>query len=400
MQTAVIFGAGNVGRGFIGEVLSDAGLGVTFVDINEEVINALNREGSYTHITVDNGLEERKQVSPVRAVSSFDQDEVSRACVEASILVTCVGVRALPAVCAAIARGIRARIDAGCDPIDLVIAENLHDSRRLITQWILDTGVVTKDELDQNLGLVTASIGRMIPAPREAVSEESPTAIEVEPYRFLPLDAAAAKRPLPRSSHLVVDSEKDFAFYEDRKLYVHNMGHSMCAYLGALLGDEFIWQTIGRVGIRYFVRNAMVESVVALCSRYGQDVAPLLDHIDDLLHRFGNRELRDTVQRVGRDPLRKLAPGDRFQGALEQCETFGVFGGHIGLGLAAGMRSLASGDNQAFSEVSSQIRLVDLGLSSQMLKIIEEQYQALESGVDVEKQIAILECRFQVSRIP
>ena len=48
MKRAIQFGAGNIGRGFIGAVLSEAGYHVVFADVNMEVIDRINKDGAYT----------------------------------------------------------------------------------------------------------------------------------------------------------------------------------------------------------------------------------------------------------------------------------------------------------------------------------------------------------------
>ena len=41
MKKAIQFGAGNIGRGFIGAVLEQAGYHVVFADVNEQVVERL-----------------------------------------------------------------------------------------------------------------------------------------------------------------------------------------------------------------------------------------------------------------------------------------------------------------------------------------------------------------------
>ena len=48
MKQAIMIGAGNIGRGFIGAILSRSGYHVTFADVNMTLIDAINAEGRYT----------------------------------------------------------------------------------------------------------------------------------------------------------------------------------------------------------------------------------------------------------------------------------------------------------------------------------------------------------------
>ena len=65
----------------------------------------------------------------------------------------------------------------------------------------------------------------------------------------------------------------------------------------------------------------MEESAAALVREYPRAYGEkdLADHIDDLIGRFKNRALGDTVHRVGRDLKRKLGRDDRIVGRLQKC---------------------------------------------------------------------------------
>ncbi|MGL5342909.1 MAG: mannitol-1-phosphate 5-dehydrogenase, partial [Lactococcus garvieae] len=69
MKKAVHFGAGNIGRGFIGEILYKNGFEIAFVDVNEKIINALNEEKKYT-IDLAEEAHEKIQVQSVSGINN------------------------------------------------------------------------------------------------------------------------------------------------------------------------------------------------------------------------------------------------------------------------------------------------------------------------------------------
>ena len=116
------------------------------------------------------------------------------------------------------------------------------------------------------------------------------------------------------------------------------MLHAMTAYLGALQGDVFVWESACRPDLKLLTLLAAQESALALSREHGVEVGELLAHGVELLTRFENKLLGDTLARVGKDTQRKLGRNDRLVGAYLLAQKHGVRANAIALGIAAGLR--------------------------------------------------------------
>lgn len=322
-QEALMIGAGNIGRGFIGQLFSEWGYSVVFSDVSKALVGLINQYGEYPVVLLTDEKETVHTVKNVRAIDGADIDAVAQAVSGAAIAAVSVGAGALKHVAPGLARGIALRMRLGAPPLNLLICENLLDARKymlgLLEPLLNEEG---RAYLSTHVGLVETSVGRMIPVQTEDMRAVHPLAIYAESYCELPADRAAFKGGVPDLPHLLPYAP--FPFYVQRKMFVHNMGHTAAAFLGMRRGYEFIWQTMEDAGIRGTVKAAMLESAAALSLAYGEGFAALADHVEDLLGRFANRSLGDTVQRVGRDLPRKLGDNERFFGAARLCEEQGV----------------------------------------------------------------------------
>ena len=337
MKQAVMYGGGNIGRGFIGALLSKSGYAVTFVDVAEPVVRALQENGTYPVRYVSTEGSEDVWVENVTAVNGNDAEAVAEVIGGCDIMATAVGVRVLKFIVPNIVAGLRRRWAAGAKPLNIIICENLMNANHVLEGMLKEQ--LTEEErarFDETVGLVEASIGRMVPVQTEEMKDGNPLRVCVERYGFLPVDRDAFKGEIPEIPNMVPYSP--FDFYLKRKLYIHNMGHATCAYLGDILGLTYIYEAIDRAEICLIVKNAMLESAQALAQQYNAPVQPLMDHIDDLLHRFTNAALGDTCQRVGGDPARKLSPEDRLIGAGKLALSLGITPSYIAVGAAAGLR--------------------------------------------------------------
>ena len=312
---AVMYGAGNIGRGFIGALLSQAGYHVSFIDVAEPVIRALQENGRYPVRYVFTGGHEDVWVENVTAVDGRDPDAVAQAIAECDIMATAVGARVLEVIVPHIVRGLRRRWESSRAPMNILICENLMDAADVLRKMIVS--LLTEQEaavFSETVGLVETSIGRMVPVQTEAMKDGEPLRVCVERYGFLPVDRDAFRGPVPEIPNLHPASP--FDFFVRRKLYLHNMAHAVCAYLGGYTGKAYIWEAIEDPDVFIIVQNAMLESAAALAKQYDVPLAGLMTHIDDLLCRFRNRALMDTCARVGGDPVRKLGASDRLTGTM------------------------------------------------------------------------------------
>ena len=386
MKKAIMYGGGNIGRGFIGALLSQSGYEVTFIDVAEPVVKALQENHTYPVRYVSSEGHKDVWIENVTAVNGNDTEAATDAIANCDIMATAVGARILKFIVPNIIAGLRKRWAMNKGPLNIIICENLMDANKVLEGMLKEQ--LTAEEcvrFDETVGLVEASIGRMVPVQTEEMKDGEPLRVCVEAYGFLPVDKAAFKGEVPEITNMV--PYDPFDFYIKRKLYVHNMGHATCAYLGDLLGLDYIYQAIDLPEVRILVHNAMLESALALSKKYGASLYDLQLHITDLLQRFTNAALKDTCQRVGGDPARKLSPADRLIGSSLTALQMGITPAYITVGAAAGLKRYIDETEGLEQNKESAIKVLaevsQLSCEDTLAKLILDYYEMLLAGASV-----------------
>jgi mannitol-1-phosphate 5-dehydrogenase len=355
MGRFVQFGAGNIGRSLCSALMSRAGYEVVFVDLDRSLVDALNAKHGYSVIVKDKKPAEIKVVG-VRAVGAWNTDAVADEVAQADFAGTAVGPRALEPVFKLIAAGLKKR---GGKPLDIILCENQRDAAQIVAGY-LKNALGVKDLNDFPVGLIETSIGKMVPIMPNEVRKQDPTVVWAEAYNKIIADGEAFITSVPQIEGL--ERHSNFHAYVDRKLFVHNLGHAACAYMGALKKKTFIWEAMKFKAAAETAKGAMVESGKALLARYPGEWTwdEMNAHIEDLLERFRNKALGDTVYRVGRDLPRKLAPDDRLLGALRLQAASGVQSVFTERAIAAALLFRTAGeDGKLFAEDAAFAEYID-----------------------------------------
>ncbi len=366
VPTAVIFGAGSVGRGFLGQLFTESGYKVVFVDVDEALVAALSRRGVYTLRLAGVVKVEDRVIGPIRAVDGRDTERVVDVVADASLMATAVGARALEAIAAPIARGLARRWSSGDGAaLNVIVCENLHDApERLHGHIRTALAEEFQANLDERVGLVPAVIARMSPVPTSEQRQADPSLIVAEPYKVLPVDREAFVGEIPDVVGMVAVSP--FEAYTARKLFIHNASHAILGYLGAHRGWEYGYEALDDDWIRSRMEQALAESAWALARAFEFEPVALQEHIAYLLLRYANRALADPVRRLARDPLRKLAPQDRLVGAARLAEAHGITPEGLAWGIGGALRYADPDDPHA---VVLQQRIAEEGLEATLLSV-------------------------------
>jgi mannitol-1-phosphate 5-dehydrogenase len=378
MKKAVMYGAGNIGRGFIGKVFSESGYEVCFLDIAPEIIKALNSGHRYNVRIVSDEFERVDVVERVRGVYANSPQAVDEIA-GCDLMATAVGVNVMKYIAENIARGVQRRRAVKDEPLNIILAENQLDADKLMRGYLYEyLDAPGRAWAEENLGLVEASIGRMVPGMPPETQAKDPLAIAVEEYAVLPVDRDGFKGDIPQLVGLAPYSP--FGFYIKRKLFIHNMGHAMCAYLGWNRGIRSIADAAAAPEIRDCARRAMILAARSLHAEYGVPMDELAGHVDDLLRRFGNRALGESIERVAADPVRKLRKDDRLVGAALYVMEFGHEPDDIVKGIAAALR-YDNPKDAAAARLAAE-------LSGKGVRAVTREYMGLPAGSRLAQMIA------------
>lgn len=343
----VLFGAGKIGRSFIAQLFCMGGYEVVFIDISRVLIDELNRRKSY-RVIIKGGEEQVLTIKNVRGVCLYDEDVVVNEVASAGIIATSVGLGGLKGTFPVLARGLLKRYNEGSGhPIDIIIAENMRNADMYFRDQLMKI-LPTGYPFDSLVGLVETSIGKMVPIMHKKDIEEDMLQIFAEPYNTLILNRKGFINEVPEINGLA--PKDNMKAWVDRKLFIHNLGHSASAYIGYLYNPEFVflWEALAVPEILGFVRESMLQSAEILMAEYPGEFTKsgLAVHIDDLLARFQNKALGDTIFRVGCDLKRKLGPEDRLAGAIHKAADIGLNYNRILFALVCGCYFRASDEER------------------------------------------------------
>lgn len=314
---AVHFGAGNIGRGFVGLLLHDGGYEVVFSDVAGALVDEINAVDSYTvHEAGPGGVD--RTVTGFRAVNSRqDPDAVAEEIATADVVTTAVGPGVLRFIAPAIVAGLSRR-SPDIAPLQVMACENAIGATDQLRTEIEQAAGGDAFLLTSRAVFANTAVDRIVPAQPEGAGVD----VTVEPYYEWAIESGPFDGALPHipGAHFV----EDLAPYIERKLFTVNTGHAATAYFGARAGHERISNALEDPEVAARVSAALEETSAVLVAVHGLDPAELAEYRSTILDRFRNPELVDTVQRVGRQPLRKLSRRERFIGPAAEAAERGL----------------------------------------------------------------------------
>lgn len=316
----VHFGAGNIGRGFIGETLADNNFEIKFVDLNETIIDELNKRNGYDiQIAAPNGKEIHvKNVSGIN--NKKNPQKVIEAIQNADLVTTAIGPNILKFIAPLIADGLKARMDAGNDKkMDVIACENMIGGSSKLKEYVYDNlDEETAEFVSNYIGFPNAAVDRIVPQQEH----DDPLLVSVEPFKEWVVDESQMKNPDIKLKG--VEYAADLEPYIERKLFSVNTGHATVAYNGNYVGYKTIDEAVQDESIVEKLKNTLQETGNLLIDKWNFDKKELTDYQNKIVNRFKNPYISDSISRVGRTPIRKLGYNERFIRPIRECNERGL----------------------------------------------------------------------------
>ena len=363
MKRALHFGAGNIGRGFIGKIISEAGYEVIFADVNGQVIDQLNIDKEY-EVEVVGENSKTDIVKNVSGIMSNDPEKVKEAGLRVSLITTAVGPNVLKIISGSFADVIKARKEKGLEEVlNIIACENMVKGTTFLKENIYEKlNESEKEYADKYIGFPDSAVDRIVP-PVNAEGKK-PTYVVVEEFYEWIVDRNLIKGDLELEGMIKTDN---LMAYIERKLFTLNTGHAITAYIGKYKKYKTIDESIKDADIRNIVKGAMGESGEVLIKRYSFDREEHFKYIDKIIKRFENIYLKDDVERVGRQPLRKISKNERLIKPLLGTLEYNTSNENLVMGIAYALKF--DGSDEESIKLNSMMK--EKGLTETLKEVTE-----------------------------
>jgi mannitol-1-phosphate 5-dehydrogenase len=372
---AVHFGAGNIGRGFIGSLLYQSGYDTCFVDVNSELVDLLNERKQYT-VQLANVEHEQTLVKNVYAInSSKDPNLVEEVIANADLVTAAVGPNVLPLIAGLIANGLRKRVTRSNKELTIIACENMINGSTLLKEKVFELlDEEEKLQFAKQFSFPNAAVDRIVPNQ----TNEDKLMVTVEPFYEWIVDESEIKGEKPPINGITY--VPDLQPYIERKLFTVNTGHAVVAYFGYLAGIRSMAQALENIEIKTIIENVLRETSRYLTAKYGFDEQAHSEYVQKIIHRFANPFISDDTTRVGRSPIRKLKSNDRLvRPATQYVEMFGEVPVYLAKGIAAALcyDHVEDPDAREIQEIIQQ----------KGIEYAIEMFTGLEAGTDLFEEV-------------
>jgi mannitol-1-phosphate 5-dehydrogenase len=289
--------------------LHNSGYEVVFVDVMDSIIEALQKDTSYTVTEIGDDGERTFTIDHYRAINSkYEEDKVVEEIATADTVTCAVGPNILKFIAPVIAKGIEARkLDY---PLAVIACENMIGATDALRGFI-ETKLSddTKKNIANKARFANSAIDRIVP-------HQDPNAglnVKIEKFfewcvELPPFNGAKNGHPKIEHVHFVDDLQP----YIERKLFTVNTSHATAAYYGTNRGIPTIDQAMANKEVHDIVRNVLKETAHLIVNKHEISTQDQDEYVEKIIKRISNPALEDKVERVGRAPLRKLSRNERF----------------------------------------------------------------------------------------
>lgn len=358
MKKAIQFGAGNIGRGFMGQLFWEAKYHTTFIESRKDIVQLLNERKKYPLKLLD--AYSRKEIDlvidKIDCLEADNEKAIADAISNADIIGTAVGVKILKVIAPFLAAGLKKRKKRNPEPVDIYLCENTLEAFNILKESVFE--YLSSEErswTEDNIGFVGTAVARMVPTSSDRFGIKDPLFMVADSYHKLPVDKKNIRALLPEIQG--IEPINNFTAEFERKLFTHNLGHAVMGYIGYLKNYTYIHEPFNDEFIRSIYDRALDETSQALVNKYPEDISIENQKSirKDVDIRFSNPMIMDTVNRIARDPIRKLSPEDRLIGSAKLCMENGVFPKNIAYVCGAAL-NYDYGEDEAAKELEQMIQ--------------------------------------------
>lgn len=293
------FGAGNIGRGLIGQLAKENNVAVVFVDVVEKIIAQINNKQNYEISLLPSG--KKINITNIQALNFFlDKEKIMDEIVKSNMITTSIGVNKLLNLAEIINLGLKKRKSR--KKISIACFENGFQASKFLYDEILKLN----PENNQKLNFVNVVVDLLVP---NQLGYKLDLSVEDFYSVWYQKQNSQTTWLFEKSSIEIKNNYRDFFW---KKFYGVNGFHFAVALIGFAHDKKYISQTINDFECSKLIENLIEEICLPIANLTNHQKSEIKMYLKENVRRFSNPYLLDEITRVCRDAKNKLSQNERF----------------------------------------------------------------------------------------